>query len=323
MTGASGFVGSAVVRAAHSADYSVLALVRRPTEILPEPFPDGVEVVEGDLQQAGDWCHALASAQAVIHGAVNFGSLEATMCATENLLAALPAQVSRFVLVSSMTVYDFAAPGRHGTLDEATPLEPDPLRRDIYTLIKLRQEELVRAHCRERGIPLVIARPVAVYGAGHDWGFGRAARLGWFDFMFAPFSTFRLIHVYDCASALVAALSAPIPGPDEAQINLIGDDVCGYWSLHHQARRLGANVGIGIPVPYVLIRALGWAAALANTLIFTGRKKLPKKLDPVHQIVFWQPMRYSNRAAKQLLSWTPQVSLRAGIEELIASQPRK
>jgi nucleoside-diphosphate-sugar epimerase len=50
--------------------------------------------------------------------------------ATENLLAALPADLRRFVHVSSFSVYDFDDPRTFGTLSEETAIETHPSRRD-------------------------------------------------------------------------------------------------------------------------------------------------------------------------------------------------
>jgi 2-alkyl-3-oxoalkanoate reductase len=312
VTGAAGFLGTATAKAAAAAGHEVSAM-HRPSSTLAF---SGVAPVAGDLRQPGSWRESLADCDAVIHCAAAASGdlatqLAGTVLATENLLAALPAGLTRFVHVSSFSVYDFGEPRWFGSLDEGTAIESSPARRDVYTQTKLLQEELVRRHCREHGIPLVIVRPGAIYGPGKDWDFGRAMKLGKFDLIFAPSSRMRLVHVEDCARALVTALDAELEG--ELVVNVVGDDQPSHWGFHRRARRAGAPVGIPVPVPYPLVRALGGAAWLASRMFFGGKARLPETLDLPRQQVRWRNLRYSSRQAKERLGWTESVPLAEGL----------
>lgn len=317
VTGAGGFLGRAVVAAAAAAGHEVVALVR-PASAGHRTPTQGVREVTGDLRQAGPWCDALAEADAVVHCAAAFGDLAAqlagTVLATENLLAALPERARRFVHVSSLSVYDFDAPGWHGVLDETTPLERAPLRRDAYTQTKLLQERLVREHAAASGLELVVARPGAIYGPGKDWDAGRALRAGGFDLIFAPLSPMRLVHVDDCAAALLAGLTAPLTEP--LTVNLIGPEQPSHWRFHRLSRRAGVPTGPALLVPYWTVKALGWSAKLASRLFFHGRARLPELLDPPRQRVRWRPLRYSATRAAKMLGWAPQVALEQGVAAL-------
>ncbi|WP_133365817.1 NAD-dependent epimerase/dehydratase family protein [Qipengyuania sediminis] len=316
VTGAAGFLGRATAEGAAAAGHEVLALYRpaAPLEL------GGVRAVAGDLRQPGDWQQALGEAEAVIHcAAAASGDLAAqlagTVLATENLLAALPPGLRRFVHVSSFSVYDYAAPGPFGAITETSPLEPNPLHRDAYTQTKLLQEEMVRAHCRERGIELVVVRPGAIYGPGKDWDFGAAMRAGRFDLIFAPLARMRLIHVTDCARALVAALDAPIEHR-ELVVNAVGRDQPTHWSFHRTARRAGGKTGVPVPIPYALVRALGGAAALASRVFFGGRARLPELLDLPRQQARWRGLRYpASNSGAQLLG-SQSVPLREGVKTI-------
>jgi len=313
VTGAAGFLGSATAQAAAGAGHEVLAL-HRPSSRLRYV---GVQGVAGDLRQPGAWREALVECEAVIHCAAAASGdlatqLAGTVLATENLLATLPVRLRRFVHVSSFSVYDFGAPGMFGALDEGTRLEHRPARRDAYTQTKLLQEEMIRRHCRENGVPLVVVRPGAIYGPGKDWDFGRSIRLGRFDLIFAPFARMRLVHVEDCAQALVAALTAPVE--DELVVNVVGEDQPTHWRFHRRARQAGAATGLPIPVPYALVRTLGGAAWLASRLFFGGKARLPEMLDLPRQQARWRNLRYSSRAAQADLGWRESTPLAEGIK---------
>ena len=318
VTGAGGFLGQAVVRAAQDTGHEVTAL-RRPTS--SAAAPPGIRLVVGDLRQPSTWADALDGVDAVIHCAAAAGDLATqlagTVLATENLLAALPPSVRRIVHVSSFSVYDFDAAGRTGRLDESTPIEQQPLRRDPYTLTKIIQERLVVDHALRENLDLVVVRPGAIYGPGKDWDLGRAMQVGRFDLIFAPFSPMRLIHVDNCADAIVAALSAAVEAP--LVVNLVDSEQPSHWRYHRQARRSGIPVGIAIPVPYVMVGALGAAARLASRLFFANRAKLPEMLDQPRQRVRWRSLRYANDRAREKLNWRQRLSLAQGIDTLVQS----
>ncbi|WP_057884590.1 NAD-dependent epimerase/dehydratase family protein [Tsuneonella troitsensis] len=306
LTGAGGFLGSAITNAAAASGHSVLALYRPCSRI--EPPSELVEPVKGDLRQRGDWTEKLAEANCVVHCAAAASGdlatqLTGTVLATENLLAALPEGLQRFVHISSFSVYDFSAPGPFGRLDEESVLEPHPLRRDAYTQTKLIQERMIRAHCNAKDIPLVVLRPGAIYRTAADWDYGRALRAGPFDLIFGPLSSMRLVHVDDCASAVIAAIDAPLER--ELVINIVGSKPITYWGLYRRARQSGEMLGIPIPVPYMLVRMLGGAAWVASRVFFEGRARLPEWLDLPRQEARWRSLSYSNRRARAELGWHP------------------
>lgn len=320
VTGAGGFLGRAVTREAAASGEDVLALYRPASHLSGEGGGRNLRPVSGDLRQKGGWTPALQDAEAVIHCAAAASGdlatqLAGTVLATENLLACLPATLKRFIHISSLSVYDFAAPPMFGSLSEKTPLETRPLRRDAYTQTKLMQEELVRQHCRMAGIPLIIIRPGAIYGPGKDWDFGRSAKIGGFDLLFAPWARMRLIHVDDCARAIVAALKTPVK--QEIVLNVIGCEQPSHWKFHRMARKAGAHVGRAIPIPYVLVRMVGGMARVASNVFFRGKARLPELLDTPRQIARWRNLRYPTHEAKHVLDWGERVSLREGLEQIV------
>ena len=317
MTGAGGFLGRSVVAAALREGHQVVALVR-PESVARLSFAAGVTVLAGDLEAPGAWCAGLDDVDAVVHCAAVFGylpsSTEATVRATGQLLAALPPGLRRLVHVSSLIVYDFDAPPLGGALDEDTPLETTPARRDAYTRTKLLQERDVQDYAARTGAELVIVRPGPIYGPGNTWRGGAAWRVGPIDPIVAPLARMRLIHVENCADAIVAALTTPIAGP--LIVNLVDAEQPSHWRFHRLVRRAGVAVGFPLPVPYCAMVALGTLARLMIALIGRKRLRLPDKLDPVTLRLWWRPMHYPNTRARTTLGWTQRMSLAAGIATL-------
>jgi nucleoside-diphosphate-sugar epimerase len=164
VTGASGFLGRAVVAGLARRGASVRAAVRRPP---PFVFADGVEMIKHpDLAQAFDWRPLLDSVDRVVHfaGIAHAGSGIAAerydqinRQATARLAAAAAqAGVSHFVFVSSIRAQSGAA------ADQVLNERHAPAPTDNYGRSKLAAEGEVRAS----GVPFTILRAVALYGPG-------------------------------------------------------------------------------------------------------------------------------------------------------------
>lgn len=323
VTGASGFLGQAVVRAAADAGHDIVALVRPTARTEGLGWPANVEIVRGDLRQRGAWRNAL-EVDVVLHlAAAPSGDLPTqfagTVQATENLLESLDLKaLKRFVHVSSFSVYDYSTRYVGRTLDERTAIEPTPQKRDVYTITKLIQEELVVDMCRDAGTSTVIIRPGAIYGPGKTWDFGRAMKAGRFDLVFAPMGVHRLTYVDNCADAIVKAIDAPVPSG--SAYNIVDDDLPSFARYHRMTRRAGARTGLGVPVPWFLLAGLGLGVRALNRFALKNRAKLPELLEYKRQQARWRPLRYSNARAKEELGWSPRIGLEEGIARMMAAE---
>lgn len=323
ITGASGFLGQAVVRAAAGAGFEVLALVRPTANVDRLAWPDNVEILRGDLRQKGEW-RSRIDVDAVVHlAAAPSGDLATqfagTVQATENLLDNLPLQsIRKFVHVSSFSVYDFSANPARGIVDEATALEPKPEARDAYTITKMIQERLVAETCDTAGTDCIIIRPGAIYGPGKDWDFGRALSVGKYDLVFAPGAIFRLTYVDNCADAIVKAIS--VPSGAARILNIVDDELPSFWKFHRACRRAGAPAGFAIPVPWLILAGLGRFVRLLNKVAFRNRAKLPELLEYRRQQARWRPLRYSNALARSVLNWSPAIGLEEGVSRMFRHQ---
>jgi nucleoside-diphosphate-sugar epimerase len=166
VTGATGFLGSHVAETLSQRGCQVRTLARSASKAdLLRTW--GVEVQIGDLADPTAVRAACQNVDAVIHCAAKVGDWgpveeyrKINVDALRVLMdAALAAKVSRFVLVSSLGVYE--ARDHHGT-DETTPLPPSHI--DGYTQTKVEAENLAMNYYRDQHLPLIIVRPGFIYG---------------------------------------------------------------------------------------------------------------------------------------------------------------
>jgi nucleoside-diphosphate-sugar epimerase len=182
VTGASGFIGRAVVAALRHEGYAVRAAVRRTPG--PGQFPPNVQVaLHGDLRGGIDWQPLVAGMDYVIHLAgithqlVRLGIAGKDAAALYDRVntqataalgrAAVAAGVRRLVFVSSIRAQ--SGPSADHVLteaDEAHPVDP-------YGTSKLAAE----AALADAGVVTTVLRPVLVYGAGAKGNLGALMRL--------------------------------------------------------------------------------------------------------------------------------------------------
>lgn len=204
LTGATGFLGGAIVRAARARGWSVQAIVRPGNT---RAVPDGARPIEADLGDASALARAFAAGDAVVHAAGRVRAAReheftsTNVDGTRAVVEAANAAGVRLVHISSL-----AAAGPAGL---AAPAREDDAPRPVnaYGRSKLAGEDVVRDAAR---VPWLILRPSAVYGPG-DRGFLPLARLanrGVF-LLAAPAETaFTFVFVDDVAEAVAGAVDS-------------------------------------------------------------------------------------------------------------------
>ena len=169
VTGASGFVGSAVARALLAAGGRVRLMVRAGSA---RGNVDGLEaeIVTGDLRDPDAVRRAMSGADALFHVAADYriwvpdpaeiirNNVEMTRCVMD---AALAAAVPRIVYTSSVATLQCYSDGRQG--DENGPLTEGSAI-GAYKRSKVAAERLVEKLVREQGLPAVIVNPSTPIG---------------------------------------------------------------------------------------------------------------------------------------------------------------
>lgn len=173
VTGASGFVGRAVISAFAERGHTLRAAVRAPAQ---HSFGADVELVEHpDLAKPFDWEPMLVGVDTVIHLAgIAHTNAAPELCDRVNLQAtarlaadSTRAGVKRFVFISSIRAQ--AGPTADRTLTERDA----PVPAEAYGRSKLAAEAAVRA----AGVPFTILRPVLLYGPGVKGNFAYLLRV--------------------------------------------------------------------------------------------------------------------------------------------------
>jgi dihydroflavonol-4-reductase len=169
VTGASGFVGSAVARALLAAGRKVRVLVR-PSSDRRNIADLDVEVINGSLEDHDSFDAALAGCGALFHVAADYrlwvrdpaAMHRANVDGTRALMiAALAAGVPRIVYTSSVATIGLTPDGTPA--DERTPSTIDDMI-GPYKSSKFLAERAVDALVRQRGLPAVIVNPSTPIG---------------------------------------------------------------------------------------------------------------------------------------------------------------
>lgn len=305
VTGATGFVGSAVARALLRSGHDVRSLVR-PTSDRRNIDDLPIEVVEGDLCDAASLRGACAGCDAVFHVAADYrlwtrdpkAMMASNVDGTVNVLrAAMDAGVSRIVYTSSVATLGIRPDGQPG--DEETPSTLEDMI-GPYKRSKFIAEEVVRRMIVDEEAPVVIVNPAAPIGPRDvkPTPTGRMIVEAAAGRMPAYVDTgLNVVHVDDVAAGHLAAFER---GQVGERYILGGEDMSLREILEAVARIVGGRAplfriphGLILPIAYL---AEAWARCTGGDEPFAtvdgirmARKKMYFKSDKATRHLGYAP----------------------------------
>lgn len=319
VTGANGFLGSAVLRRLVAQGKSVRVLVRRRVGWIAE-LPR-VQIVIGDLGDPEIVDHAIAGVNTVYHvGATMRGWAEqfrsGTTVAVRNVIdSCLKHATERLVYVSSLSVMDHAGRDPARVLREDAPYEPHPAGRGMYTQTKLDAEKTVLEAIEKRGLPAVVIRPGQIFGPGAERvpPNGVIALGGRWTLVGSGRYSLPLVYVDDVVDALM--LAGTRPGVAGKTFNIVDPTIMLQDEYLAACRtKFGDTLKIGRVSTGVMMTLAGGVEGLGKLL---GRD-MPLSRYKVRSL---RPLaNFDGTAARDTLGWEPRVGSREGLARTYASE---
>jgi dihydroflavonol-4-reductase len=286
ISGGTGFVGKAVVRALRSRGDEVIAAVRDPRKA-GDLVDMGVTVLEDDLSDVAVATEALRDVDAVVHAAGSYrvgitraerGAMwDANIGTTTRVLdAAEAARTPRVVYLSTVGVFG----NTHGhAVDETYRRKVSEGFLSWYDETKFGAHEVAAQRART-GAPIVTVQPSQVYGPGDPSSVGEQLRLahaGKLPYRALEDVGLGFVHVDDLAVGIVAALDrAPVPstyvlsGPRHRLVDALAI-----------AARLGGHALPRFAVPSGLLRMIAPAGRLV------GQPNLREIVNASAGVTYW------------------------------------
>ena len=259
ITGASGFIGTAVARHLLAAGHTLTGVARSEGSA-SRLTAAGVAVQHGDLEDAGRLAGAMAEAEGVVHIAVGGprGVTDADQRAVAVMIEALQGRDAPLIVTSGVGVY--AGIGLP-VVDEETPLDaPVPPQ---VPRVRLEEQTVAAA---ARGVRAMVLRPAHAYGSGGCGIFTRmqieyATRSGTAAYVGEGAVPYGTVHLEDLAAAYVAALRHGRAG---TRYNIVGHTFSTREVAGAVAHAVGAD---GRPVSLSAAQAQDAWGPLSGVLI--------------------------------------------------------
>jgi nucleoside-diphosphate-sugar epimerase len=310
VTGASGFIGSHLIRALKAEGFEVRALVHKTP--LTETY--GVSSVVGDILDAEVLAKAMAGVDIVFHLAAAVGSvvggvqafLEINVNGTQAVLAAArKARVGRVVHFSSIGALGSIKAGE--TAGEEYP----PAPRTPYDRTKFAAEETARSAAAD-GIDVVIVRPGWVYGPGdrRTFKFIRAVCCRRFALVAGAKARQTPVYIDDL---IAGVLLVARKGQTGKIYHLAGDEILTAAEMTNIVAE-----ACGVPCPRL---TLPKGPALVAAYCLEKAFALVKKEAPLSRgklAFFIDSKAMSSTRAKKELGYAPRIGFSDGIARTIA-----
>lgn len=301
ITGANGFIGSALLRRLRDDSCDVRPITRS------HPLRDGVTV--GSMGAETDWSVALEHIESVIHcaalvdvnGDTELARLryrETNVDGTLNLVRqAASAGVKRFVFLSTVKVL-----GEETSSDAPFQADDPPQPFDLYAISKREAEDGLKKIAQETGMEVVIIRPPLVYGPGVKGNFGTIMR--WIaKGIPLPLGAIQhnrrsLVALDNLVDLIVTCIDHPAAA-NEVFLVSDGEDLSTTALLRRLAHTMDKPSRL-LPVPARVLEAMAKA---------TGKGDMARRLCG--------SLRVDISKTRTLLGWSPPVPVDQGLRDAV------
>lgn len=312
VTGANGFIGTALCAEAVSRGYMVRGAIRSACDLPIGNANLGIENIDmGDIGAHTNWHSAILDCDVVVHLAARVHVMNEEASdpladfrlvnteATENLARCAAASgARRLVYISTIGVNGLFTKGsvKFSERDSANP-------HNAYALSKWEAEQALHRVAAETGLEVVILRPPLVYGAGAPGNFAKLLRLVQLGIPL-PLAGVKnkrdLVYVGNLVDAIMTCATHSSAVGNTYLVS-DGETVSTPEILRGLAKELGISPRV-LPFPISLLKLM--AAAFG-------------KADQVDRLV--ESLQVDSTKIRHQLGWLPPYSLQQGFSKTVRS----
>lgn len=316
VTGANGFVGTALVNALVERGRRVRAMVRNPDNAAHLPTRS-VEVVVGDLKDPDSLAAAVQGVAGIFHIAALFRQAgfpdEEFVKINANGTAALfdaakAAGVPRLIHCSTI--------GVHSTIEEPPADETHPYcPADIYQETKMQGEKIALANFQSGPVRGVVIRPAMIYGP-NDERTGKLFRMiakRRFFFVGKGDSFTHWIDVRDLARAFILAMEHE---ERNAEVYIISGAT--PVRLKEMTRIIAEEIGVKPPWLHIPVKPMQWLGSAVEAVCRPLRIEPPifrRRVD-----FFIKNRAFDSTKARQDLGFVPAQDFRGEIRDILEAE---
>ena len=311
VTGATGFTGGHLARHLARQGYTVAALVRPQSLARAERLRDaGIDIRAGDLADAKAVADACRGCEVVYHIAATYREPGQSSSA----YARVNVEGTRHVFEGARSagarrVVHCSTGGVHGHIERPPANEDAPLAPgDVYQRTKLDAERVAAEYAQGKGLEVVVARPIGIYGPG-DTRFLKMFRgiaRGRFPMLGRGDVFYHLTYIDDLVRGL--QLCGEVPRAAGRTYLLAGPE---YTTLAELVASIARELGVAPPTLRLPVWPVWLAGAVCEAIC------VPFGINPPlfrRRVDFYRKSRaFDTTRARQELGYTPQIDLKTGI----------
>lgn len=302
LTGGSGMIGSALLKAVLAEGWRVRVLTRNLASY--KVHHPQVELVEGDLAEPQDWGPLVQGASVVVNAAAEITRADLMPAVNVNgpkglLQAAIGAGVARWVQLSSVGAY---GPVKEGQITEQWPDQP----LGAYETTKTEFDLALIQACTKTDTQFCVVRPSNVYGPcmrNHSIRqLVAMIRRGLFVFIGPKGASANYVHVDDVVNALLLCITHP-KAANQTYI------VSAWDTLENMVGAIAEGLGVAPPAVRLNLRLVTWVA-----LTLQKWPRWPLTLNRVRALSMRS--RYATQKIEDELGWWVNVPVTKGMRQM-------